>query len=69
MIRVNSIPGRIVPGMLADKMGNFNIMFVTMICSGLVTLALWLPSSSNGAIITFSIIYGVSHSLSCFVPK
>lgn len=59
MVRITSIPGRIVPGVLADKMGNFNVMFVTMLCSGLVTLTLWLPSSSNAAIIAFTIIYGV----------
>lgn len=39
-------------------MGNFNVMFVTMLCSGLVTLALWLPSNSDGAIVAFTVIYG-----------
>lgn len=39
-------------------MGNFNVMFIIMLCSGVVTLALWLPSSSDGAIIAFAVIYG-----------
>ena len=55
---VYSIPGRILPGMLADRMGNFNVMFITMTCSGVATLALWLPSSGTVTTIVFAVLYG-----------
>ncbi|KAI4185767.1 MAG: hypothetical protein LQ346_005821 [Caloplaca aetnensis] len=58
ILNAASIPGRIFLGVLGDKMGNFNVMFIIMLCSGVVTLALWLPSSSDGAIIAFAVIYG-----------
>ncbi|KAL8714341.1 MAG: hypothetical protein Q9220_001674 [cf. Caloplaca sp. 1 TL-2023] len=53
-----STPGRLIPGMLADKIGNFNVSIITMICSGVITLALWLPSSSNAAIIVYTVVFG-----------
>ncbi|KAL8731177.1 MAG: hypothetical protein Q9166_003584 [cf. Caloplaca sp. 2 TL-2023] len=58
ILNAASIPGRILAGILADKLGNFNIMFITMLCSGIITLALWLPSSSNLGITCFAAIYG-----------
>ncbi|KAL8953520.1 MAG: hypothetical protein Q9222_000622 [Ikaeria aurantiellina] len=55
---MSSTPGRIIPGVLADKIGNFNVSIITMVCSGVITLALWLPGSSDAAIIVYTVVFG-----------
>lgn len=52
-----SFPGRVLPGILADKFGRFNMLF----CSGLSTAILifcWQRIKSNAAIIVFAGIFG-----------
>ncbi|KAF2202891.1 MFS general substrate transporter [Delitschia confertaspora ATCC 74209] len=60
ILNATSIFGRIVPGILADKLGRFNMQIFMSFLSGILVLALWLPSSSNVAFITFSAFYGFS---------
>ena len=56
---LNSIPGRILPGIIGDKLGRFNTIIVISGISGAVTLALWIPGSSNtAAIIVYGAIFG-----------
>ena len=58
LVTTYSVFGRTLPGMLADRFGRFNIMSVMMACSGIMILALWLPSHGNIPIIIFAISYG-----------
>ncbi|KKA28868.1 hypothetical protein TD95_000256 [Thielaviopsis punctulata] len=53
-----SIFGRILPGLLADRIGRFNVMFMVMVLSAVLSLALWIPGKTNGAIIAFMALYG-----------
>ncbi|KAH8706938.1 MFS transporter [Phaeosphaeriaceae sp. PMI808] len=56
-----SIPGRIIPGRVADKVGPMNTMMVVGILSGISILAFWLPVNShysNAAIFVFATVYG-----------
>jgi MFS family permease len=60
---VISLPGRILPGYLGDKLGRFNVMVAMCSLSTVIILALWLPgtllSPSSAAIyIVFSMLYG-----------
>ncbi|KAL4941791.1 hypothetical protein BDV06DRAFT_222781 [Aspergillus oleicola] len=58
-LNVGAIPGRALPGILADKVGRFNVMTLTAIACGVCTLALWYCSSTNeGAIIAYAVLYG-----------
>jgi MFS family permease len=50
--------GRVLPGYIADRIGRFNMMILTTAISGILVLALWLPSHSNTPIIVFSALYG-----------
>ncbi|KAL5323467.1 hypothetical protein ACEPPN_008004 [Leptodophora sp. 'Broadleaf-Isolate-01'] len=52
--------GRILPGIIADRVGRFNVMIITTAFSAIVVLALWLPSSGNIPIIIFCVLYGFS---------
>ncbi|KAI1123129.1 monocarboxylate permease-like protein [Nemania abortiva] len=53
-----SIPGRIIPGILADKVGRFNTMIMVAALSGIITLALWIPGTTTGATLAYGAIYG-----------
>lgn len=55
-----SIFGRILPGLAADKIGRYNVMIGISLLSAVVTLGLWIPGKSNGAIIAFVVIFGFS---------
>jgi MFS family permease len=53
-----SVFGRILPGLLADQFGRFNMMVICSTASTIVTLALWLPGHNNAATICFAAIFG-----------
>lgn len=57
--KYNSIPGRIIPGFLADKAGRYNVTIVVAIVTSILCLALWIPSDGEGAIIAFAVLYGL----------
>jgi len=58
ILNAASIFGRVIPGILADKFGRYNLNFITSLLSGVFTLALWLPASGNAPIIVFAALYG-----------
>lgn len=54
-----SLIGRLVVGALADVVGRFNSMLMITALTGVLTLVLWIPGSSNtGAIITYAVAFG-----------
>lgn len=56
-----SVFGRIVPGWASDHLGQFNIMTIVSLLSGVLCLAFWLPlefSPSFPGIIVFALLYG-----------
>ncbi|KAL1901012.1 hypothetical protein Sste5346_002076 [Sporothrix stenoceras] len=60
IINAVSIIGRIAPGIIADRLGRYNIMIVITALSAIISLALWIPGKSTGAIIAYSILFGFS---------
>jgi MFS family permease len=58
ILNAASIFGRTIPGWIADHIGRFNVMIITMVLSGTITLAIWLPARGNAPIIVFTILYG-----------
>lgn len=60
---MNSLPGRILPGYLGDKLGRYNVMIAMCSLSSVVILALWLPGTllapgSVAVYVIFSMVYG-----------
>ena len=55
---VSSLFGRIIPGIIADRFGRFNMMILTTACSAIIVLALWLPSRGSIPIILFAALFG-----------
>lgn len=58
-LNVGAIPGRALPGLLADRVGRFNIMSLTALVCAILTLALWYIAGDNdGAIIAYATCFG-----------
>lgn len=53
-----SIFGRIIPGIMADKLGRFNVMIAIAALSAIFTLGLWIPGTSTGAILAYAVVFG-----------
>jgi MFS family permease len=54
-----AIPGRLLPGYIADKYGRLNTMTITTIICCLLTFLLWLIGSGNhAAIIAYTVLFG-----------
>ncbi|CAK7205798.1 hypothetical protein SEUCBS139899_008577 [Sporothrix eucalyptigena] len=60
IINAVSIVGRIAPGIVADRIGRYNVMIFITALSAIISLALWIPGKSTGAIIAYSILFGFS---------
>lgn len=58
IVNAASIPGRIIPGIAADRLGRFNMMFLIAALSGIITLALWVPGHSTVTTLVYGAIYG-----------
>ncbi|KAM5448730.1 hypothetical protein MaudCBS49596_005237 [Microsporum audouinii] len=55
-----SIFGRVLPGIVADKIGRYNVMIVTIFLSALFCLAVWIPVKNTAGIIIFAVMFGFS---------
>lgn len=61
LLNAGAIPGRFLPGLLADRFGRFNVMIATSLFCSILTLALWIPIESNTAgVICYAILFGFS---------
>ena len=77
ILNVGSCCGRYFPGLIADKIGRFNAMVITIFLCLLSTLALWLPAGGHIAlIIIFALVFGFAsgsgksqHSSYCMIVK
>lgn len=59
MLNAGSCLGRWLPGLVADKIGRFNAIIITIIICMVSTLALWLPAGDSIAlIIVYAVIFG-----------
>ncbi|CAD0092037.1 unnamed protein product [Aureobasidium vineae] len=59
ILNAAAIPGRLLPGYIADRYGRLNTMTVTAVICCLLTFLLWLiGSSSHAAIIAYTVLFG-----------
>ncbi|PWY92148.1 MFS general substrate transporter [Aspergillus heteromorphus CBS 117.55] len=58
IVSATSIVGRVIPGILADKWGRFNVMFVTCAACAILSFTLWLNSSNMAGILAFAALFG-----------
>ncbi|KAK1572994.1 major facilitator superfamily transporter [Colletotrichum navitas] len=60
LLNVGAIPGRGLPGYVADRFGCFNVMCITTLICCVFILALWLTTNRGGEapITAFAVLYG-----------
>lgn len=63
ILNAASLFGRILPGILADRIGAFNTIIVSSVCSGVIC-ACWTKAVSIPGIVMFSIAYGFASGVS-----
>ncbi|KAJ5322337.1 hypothetical protein N7452_010626 [Penicillium brevicompactum] len=58
-LNLGAIPGRFLPGLVADRMGRFNVMILTSLVCSILTLALWFEAGSDStSIICYAVLFG-----------
>ncbi len=59
LLNVGAIPGRALPGFVADRFGAFNTLSVTSFVCAVLIFALWFTAGANkAAVYSFTILYG-----------
>lgn len=59
LLNAGSVVGRFVPGLLADKLGRFNVIIITIGLSAATVLGLWLPAGdSPRMLLAFAVLFG-----------
>lgn len=63
LLNVGSVPGRALPGYLADRFGRFNVMIITAVVCAILIFGIWLPptvldTSSEAALTAFAVLFG-----------
>jgi MFS family permease len=60
ILNAASLFGRLFAGFQGDKVGRFNIFIGVCYLSAIWILALWIPSSTDTAVVAFAILFGFS---------
>jgi MFS family permease len=58
ILNAASLFGRLGAGIVADKVGRYNVFIVVCYMSGIWILVLWLADTSNAALIAFAVLFG-----------
>ncbi|KAJ6109378.1 hypothetical protein N7486_001613 [Penicillium sp. IBT 16267x] len=58
ILNAASLFGRMSAGIFSDKIGHYNILVSACFLAGILVLALWIPATSNAAIIVFARTFG-----------
>lgn len=59
LLNAGSVVGRLLPGLLSDKFGRFNMIIVTIALSAVAVFSLWLPAGDSPALlIGFAVVFG-----------
>lgn len=57
ILNAASIFGRVLPGIIADKIGRYNVLIINSFCTGVLLLC-WIAVKSEASIIVFAVLYG-----------
>jgi MFS family permease len=58
MLNAASMLGRIVTGIMADRLGAFNVITISIMLSGIFFLGMWIVATSHAAIMSVTILIG-----------
>ena len=57
-MNAGGIPGRLLPSMLSDKLGRFNVLVPCAMFTGLSAVVFWPFAKDLAAIVVFAVVYG-----------
>lgn len=62
-LNVGSVPGRALPGYVADRMGRFNVMIMTAVVCMILIFCIWMPltalrEANESALTAFAVLFG-----------
>jgi len=60
ILNAASLPGRIIPGLLADRFGPINTWLFANAASTIFIFAAWVPSNNQAGLVATAILYGIS---------
>ena len=60
ILNAGSLFGRLFSGFAGDRIGRYNVFILVCYLSGIWILALWLPDTSDPALIAFAVLFGFS---------
>ncbi|OIW27880.1 MFS general substrate transporter [Coniochaeta ligniaria NRRL 30616] len=58
ILNAASLFGRLLSGLLADKVGKYNVFITATGTAGIFTLGLWIPAKGDPSIIAYAVLYG-----------
>lgn len=58
ILNAASLFGRLFSGFIGDKVGRYNIFIIVCYLTGIWILALWIPDTSDAALIAFAVLFG-----------
>ncbi|KAE8154625.1 MFS general substrate transporter [Aspergillus avenaceus] len=58
ILNAGSLIGRLGAGIVADKLGTYNIFAIVSYFAGILILALWIPTTGNVGVIVFAVLFG-----------
>lgn len=59
LLNAGSVLGRFLPGFLADRVGRFNVILMTIALCIAAVLGLWLPAGGSRAVlVAFAVVFG-----------
>ncbi|KAK4189131.1 major facilitator superfamily domain-containing protein [Podospora australis] len=68
VMNAGSVPGRIAPSIIADKIGNLSVMIPAVLLSGIISLA-WIKAETEGGLIAAALFLGLaSGSIQAVLP-
>ncbi|KAJ2518467.1 hypothetical protein GGI11_002856 [Coemansia sp. RSA 2049] len=62
ILNASSIVERIATGILGDRVGTLNTMFVIFLISAISLFAIWLPLKSLGTLVASAVVFGIASS-------
>ncbi|KAF2008729.1 MFS transporter, MCP family, solute carrier family 16, member 10, partial [Aaosphaeria arxii CBS 175.79] len=68
LLNAGSFFGRIIPGLVGDRIGRFNTMIVLVFLATIFILGFWIPAKSNAALIAFAPCIGAATGASISLP-
>lgn len=57
---IHSLFGRLLAGVLSDRVGTYNVLMIACYLAGIFCLALWIPAANTAAVMAFTILFGMT---------